>query len=188
MDNLSEIIKQRSEPGIMIFDLTGRLLYSNREGMELFAALQMEKDSTDSFPEAICNFCRKLREGTDLPDFKVGINYEHKHPVFAGNSEAHYAVRPFLIGDPSGANPDTHVLILIEKVVERRKFDIEKARKEFRLTRREAEMVRLISGGFTNREIAEKKFISEYTVKVHIRNIMKKMNAGSRNEVVAMLK
>lgn len=39
-------------------------------------------------------------------------------------------------------------------------------------------MRKYICEGFTNREIAENRFISEYTVKVHIKNIMKKMQAG----------
>jgi DNA-binding CsgD family transcriptional regulator len=56
------------------------------------------------------------------------------------------------------------------------------------MTKREGEVVSLICEGLTNREISEAIFISEYTVKVHIKNIMKKMKATSKNEIIALLK
>ena len=47
------------------------------------------------------------------------------------------------------------------------------------LSKRERAVLHLVRQGFTNREIAERLFISEYTVKVHVRNIMGKFNAHS---------
>lgn len=53
------------------------------------------------------------------------------------------------------------------------------------LTTREIEILRHISGGLSNREIAQKCCIAEGTVKRHINNIYVKLNVGSRTQAVA---
>jgi DNA-binding NarL/FixJ family response regulator len=54
------------------------------------------------------------------------------------------------------------------------------------LTARELEVLNLLSGGNRNRDIAEQLFISEETVKVHVKHIMEKLNASDRTEAVAI--
>ncbi len=54
------------------------------------------------------------------------------------------------------------------------------------LTGREVEVLREISSGSRNRDIAEKLFITEETVKVHIKHIMEKLGASDRTQAVAI--
>ena len=54
------------------------------------------------------------------------------------------------------------------------------------LTDREVEVLRHIAGGNRNRDIAERLFISEETVKVHIKHIMEKLGASDRTQAVAI--
>jgi DNA-binding NarL/FixJ family response regulator len=54
------------------------------------------------------------------------------------------------------------------------------------LTPREVDVLRHISGGNRNRDIAERLFISEETVKVHIKHLMDKLGAADRTEAVAI--
>ena len=54
------------------------------------------------------------------------------------------------------------------------------------LTTREIEVLRQIAGGNRNRDIAEKLFITEETVKVHIKHIMEKLGASDRTQAVAI--
>ncbi len=58
------------------------------------------------------------------------------------------------------------------------------AAREPSLTGRELEILREVAEGQTSREIAEKLFISENTVKNHIRNILDKTGLGSRHDAV----
>jgi DNA-binding NarL/FixJ family response regulator len=54
------------------------------------------------------------------------------------------------------------------------------------LTEREVEVLREIAGGNRNRDIGEKLFITEETVKVHIKHIMEKLGASDRTQAVAI--
>jgi DNA-binding NarL/FixJ family response regulator len=53
-----------------------------------------------------------------------------------------------------------------------------------RLTDREIEVLRLVARGMNNRDIAKELFISENTVKNHVRNILEKLQIHSRMEAV----
>jgi len=54
------------------------------------------------------------------------------------------------------------------------------------LTAREIEVLSQIAGGNRNRDIAEQLFISEDTVKVHVKHIMEKLGASDRTQAVAI--
>ncbi|HET9165298.1 MAG TPA: response regulator transcription factor [Candidatus Angelobacter sp.] len=54
------------------------------------------------------------------------------------------------------------------------------------LTARESEVLRLVSMGLGNKEIAARLAISEHTAKFHISSILGKLNAASRTEAVSL--
>ena len=56
---------------------------------------------------------------------------------------------------------------------------------EKRITRRQGEILQLLAQGSSNKDIAEKLFLSEFTVKGHLRNIFTKLNVLSRTEAVS---
>jgi DNA-binding NarL/FixJ family response regulator len=59
------------------------------------------------------------------------------------------------------------------------------ARVESEVSAREIEIVRLIVEGLTNKEIASLLFIAENTVKVHVKNILNKLELRNRQQLVA---
>ncbi len=53
-------------------------------------------------------------------------------------------------------------------------------------TMREVEVLQLISDGLVNREIGQRLFLSEETVKSHVRHLLAKLQARSRAHAVAV--
>lgn len=53
-------------------------------------------------------------------------------------------------------------------------------------TSREIEVLQLISDGLVNREIGQRLFLSEETVKSHVRHLLAKLQARSRAHAVAV--
>ena len=60
----------------------------------------------------------------------------------------------------------------------------EKKREDLGITRRELEILELIAQGMSNREIAEKLFVSENTVKTHSSRVFDKLGAKRRTQAV----
>lgn len=54
------------------------------------------------------------------------------------------------------------------------------------LTKRETEVLHLISDGFQNKNIAEKLALSEHTIKLHIHHIISKLGVSNRTEAAAI--
>ncbi|WP_299820830.1 response regulator transcription factor [uncultured Pontibacter sp.] len=58
--------------------------------------------------------------------------------------------------------------------------------KDLRPSDREMDIVRYLAAGFKSREIAEKLFISENTVRTHRRNLLRKFDLKTSSELIAM--
>ncbi len=55
-----------------------------------------------------------------------------------------------------------------------------------RLTDREAELLKILSEGWTNQQIAQKIGISQNTVKYHLKNLFEKLNVNNRSMAVSL--
>jgi len=60
--------------------------------------------------------------------------------------------------------------------------------KDLGITRRELEILELIAHGLSNREIADKLFVSENTVKTHSSRLFDKLSARRRTQAVQIVK
>lgn len=56
------------------------------------------------------------------------------------------------------------------------------------ISKREYEVLELISGGLSNQEIADKLFVSTSTVKTHVSNILAKLDASRRTQAISRAK
>jgi|SRR5579872_1800862 len=62
----------------------------------------------------------------------------------------------------------------------------EKKRDDLEITPRELEVLELIAQGLSNREIAEKLFVSENTIKTHSSRVFDKLGAKRRTQAVQL--
>jgi two-component system NarL family response regulator len=89
-------------------------------------------------------------------------------------------------GGQSLINPSMAAKLLTEFAVLAKRDESERAERvpAPRLTEREIEVLTLVARGMNNRDIAKELFISENTVKNHVRNILEKLQIHSRMEAV----
>jgi DNA-binding CsgD family transcriptional regulator len=190
MDKLSEIIKKRLNPGILIFDMDDRLLYSNSDALDIIPVLKetMLKEGmvVPHVPGQIIELCKRLKdnlvESADIAATSQSFN------VLENGVGNPCSLRAFFVGIHGEVKNPSHIMVLVERIVEKHEPDFDKVKVEFDLSKREMEVLRLVCSGFSNKVISEKLFISEFTVKDHIKKIMQKMNLSSRSEMIACLK
>ncbi len=89
-------------------------------------------------------------------------------------------------GGQSLINPSMAAKLLTEFAALAKRDESERAEQlpAPKLTEREIEVLQLVARGMNNRDIAKELFISENTVKNHIRNILEKLQIHSRMEAV----
>jgi DNA-binding CsgD family transcriptional regulator len=191
MEYLLELIKKRKQPGILIIDRKGRLRYSNQEVLALLPHL-LETDSEGrtktNIPAEIKRIC-KLVHTLPAPESSAQpINIESECSIIVEGGEHSFSIRAFEIKGFERKKDDGYTMVLVERVVEKHAYDFDKVKKEYHLSGREIDVMKNLCLGCSNREIAQKLFISEHTVKDHVKNIMEKMQVDSRSEILVALR
>jgi DNA-binding NarL/FixJ family response regulator len=93
------------------------------------------------------------------------------------------AIRSVVSGQ-SLITPSMASKLLVEFSNLAKKAEAKQAVPSPRLTSRELEVLKLVAQGMSNKEIAAELYISENTVKNHVRNILEKLHLHSRMEAV----
>ncbi|WP_328703201.1 LuxR C-terminal-related transcriptional regulator [Alkalihalobacterium elongatum] len=79
---------------------------------------------------------------------------------------------------------EQHFTIYIHSEMKQNEDPIKKATLAFGLSKRESEIIALISKGYSNNDIANKLFLSINTVKTHLNNIFNKLGVNNRTSVI----
>jgi DNA-binding CsgD family transcriptional regulator len=177
MKSYLDIVKSRSSPGLLVFDADGRLAFSNPAALEYFPGLRQ-----GNVPLEIRGLCSSLSRPSRQPESAQCL-------VIDSLSGFPFSLRAFPITEKTTGKAKYFTMILIEKIVDRHlaELDFDKIKQDYGLTARETEVLELISRGLSNLQISGKLFISEYTVKDHIKKILSKMNLKSRSGLIASL-
>ncbi|HJW71675.1 MAG TPA: LuxR C-terminal-related transcriptional regulator [Geothrix sp.] len=187
MTHISGIIRQRATPGVLILDLEGRLVFSNDRAMDLLATISPAEADPRELPAPVREVFQQVRQHGGEATLTLRFPAPD-HSGMNGGVMPPCSLRAFPLGIPGSDAASNHIMVLMDRIVEKHQLDIEKARATFQLSKREAEVLNLIGLGFTNKKIAESLYLSEHTVKDHIKNLMKKLGTTSRGEVVATLR
>ena len=108
---------------------------------------------------------------------------EHSAEIYGGLVAAVFAGLGIWLGLKLTRKKET--VIVKEIRVAALPFAVNETRlRELGITRREREILELIATGLSNREIAEKLFVSENTVKTHSSRLFDKLSAKRRTQAV----
>ncbi len=108
---------------------------------------------------------------------------EHSLEIYGGLVAALFAALGIWLGLKLTKKKET--VIVMEVPVAAVPFAVNEPRlRELGITRREYEILELIAAGLSNREIAEKLFVSENTVKTHSSRLFDKLSAKRRTQAV----
>lgn len=204
-EELCSLVRRRAQPGIIILNQEGEVLYLNHDA-EYFLGQLVAKSHVLAPKNGARSLERELVGGGDgghfiLPEIihelsehfnqmirlEEGLSGEDLPTVnrICIHEGAVYLLRALLLRqqDIYQKNKNKHIMILIEKVSKGVRVD--QISETTRLTRREREVVNLLLEGKTNKEVAVCISIGEYTVKDHIKRIMKKLDVTTRAGIVA---
>lgn len=178
-EEILELVRSRSSPGVLILDRDHKVLYANQEALSLLK-------NTGEIPPEMRTLCDEAQ--SQESNNQSAVESKGHCALLWREGEPPCSMRAILIGAQEIERPATHVMVLVENVTEQHGLNLKKAKSQYGLTDREIEVVALLAQGLTNKEIGSKLFISEHTIKDHIKNIMKKMSAASRSEIAYILK
>ncbi|MDC7302319.1 response regulator [Agathobacter ruminis] len=160
LDKLSTV-----KPDVLLLDINMPVM----NGLEVLAALKERRIRVKVLVLTVHNEVEYLMKAVDIGVdgyvLKDSESAELKKAIFAVASGENY-IQPSLIPALNSK--------MIEKNDDEARID--------ELTRREIEVLKLLSVGMYNKEIAERLDISERTVKNHVSNIFKKLEVTDRTQ------
>ncbi len=113
--------------------------------------------------------------------------------MFEGDAEIRRALKAGARAYMLKSMPPKDLLQVIRRVFEGKKYihpqiaaQLAEHLGDENLTPREIEVLRCVAEGNRNRDIAQRLFISEETIKVHIKHIMEKLAASDRTQAVSI--
>src|SRR5579884_366730 len=165
---------QELDPDVLLLDLR----MPNLDGLSALQALQQNNKRTrvivltasedkNEFVQAMKLGCSGIVLKQTAPDLIVkSIRKVHAGEIWLDSHTTAAVMRQFSTGLESGSGPGAA-----------------KGRERSPLSTREREIVALVAQGYKNKEMAEKMFISEQTVKNHLHNIFDKLGVSDRLEL-----
>jgi len=185
----AQSLPQQGATGIILFNSTGQLLFMNTEAQTYTQQLQplsTRENGTCLIPEKIHTVVRDLigrLMHCDHPKDCESIQVERL--CFANDQRL--LLRGFCIPDEPLAR-NSRFLVIMEKL-NHQKLECPDAsmQQRYHLTEREQMVIIYLMLGFTNKEIANRINLSEYTVKEHLKRIMQKTQTTTRTGLLARM-
>jgi len=176
-------------------------LVNNQPDMTLIAEASTGAEALERFKEHLPDVTLMDLRLPDMSGIDILIAIRSEFPeariimltTFEGDVEIHRSLEAGARGYVLKNMPPSQLLDVIRQVHAGRKrippeiaSQLAEHVSDESLTEREVEVLRQVADGNRNREIAKKLFISEETVKVHIKHIMEKLGATDRTQAVAI--
>ena len=180
--------QQHQATGVVLFSSTGQLLFMNQEAQSYIRQLQplaTRENGTCLIPEDVHAVVRELISrlmNCDHPKDCEAIQVERL--CFA--TDQRLLLRGLCIPEMPLAR-NSRLLIVMEKLNQKLECPDANIQQRYHLTEREQMVIIYLMLGFTNKEIANRLNLSEYTVKEHLKRIMQKTKTTTRTGLLARM-
>ncbi len=176
-------------------------IINSQPDMKLVAQSANGRDAIQRYGEVMPDVTLMDLRLPDMSGIDALIAIRTSHPnariimltTFEGDVEIHRALEAGARGYVLKSTPPNELLDVIRIVHAGKKRIAQEVAEQLAqhlsdesLTAREVEVLRHVADGNRNRDIAEKLFISEETVKVHVKHVMEKLGANDRTQAVAI--
>jgi DNA-binding NarL/FixJ family response regulator len=176
-------------------------LVNNQPDMTLVAEASTGAEALERFKQHLPDVTLMDLRLPDMSGIDILIAIRTEFPeariimltTFEGDVEIHRALQAGARGYVLKNMPPSQLLDVIRQVHAGKKrippeiaSQLAEHMSDESLTEREVEVLRQVADGNRNRDIAKNLFISEETVKVHIKHIMEKLGATDRTQAVAI--
>ena len=174
--------------GVVFFTSMGQLLFMNKEAQVSIRQLQpltTRETGACLIPPDIHSVVRDL----------ISRLMECEHPKdcesiqverLSFSSDQRLLLRGFCIPDEPMAR-NSRLLVTIEKLNQKLECPDTNVQQRYHLTEREQMVIIYLMLGFTNKEIANRLNLSEYTVKEHLKRIMQKTKTTTRTGLLGRM-
>ena len=185
----SPTLRKEGATGIILFTSSGQLLFMNTEAQTFAQRLQplsTRESGTCLIPDQIHTLVHEL--------FDLLMQYDHpkdcesiqvERLCFANDQRLR--LRGFCIPDEPLAENSRFLVIMEQLNQQRLECPDANMQQLYHLTEREQMVIIYLMLGFTNKEIANRMNLSEYTVKEHLKRIMHKTKTTTRTGLLARM-
>jgi DNA-binding CsgD family transcriptional regulator len=182
-------LPQSGATGVILFASTGQRLFMNTEAQVFIRHLQplsTIENGACLIPEEIHTVVRDLTSRLihcDHPKDCESIQVER----LCFTNDQRFLLRGFCIPDEALIQ-NSRLLVIMEKLHQQELLcPNADMRQRYHLTEREQMVIIYLMLGFTNKEIANRIHLSEYTVKEHLKRIMHKTQTTTRTGLLARM-
>ena len=188
--NLLRDIIELSSDGSIILDSELRPVYCNSKAKEILSYLSDKRwerangveNKEFPVPFEIVEICLALKRVSESGSRVTSA--DHQTTIHAKLNKK-IRIESSLIQHPFQTPCTPHFLVSLQDLSETYEGEEEVIKREHLLTQREMDIVRYIADGLTNKEIADKLFVSPFTVQTHLKNIFEKTGFRNRTELAS---
>ncbi|WHZ21160.1 MAG: hypothetical protein OJF47_000272 [Nitrospira sp.] len=172
------------ETGTLLFSSAPKLIYIDARAGELCARINLTLTgcATNVLPLPVTRLCAdiaaamttKLRR-SDYSPFELRR--------FSDGKDSSVLLRGYGLPYPAGSQ-EGRILVLLEDLGWRKELPLKEACRRFHFTEREAEVVRNLAKGYTNKQIGSELDATEQTIKEVIKRIMQKTRTATRTGIL----
>jgi len=181
-------VRQHHATGVLLFSSAGQLLFMNHEAQNYIRQLQSftaKENGTCLIPEDIHAVVRDLISQLMQCDHPKDYETIQVERICFG-LEQRLLLRGLCVPDQPLVR-NTRLLIIMEKLNQKLECPDANIQQRYHLTEREQMVIIYLMLGFTNKEIATRLNLSEYTVKEHLKRIMQKTKTTTRTGLLARM-